>query len=206
MNGEFYPEKNVQSNVWTENFRQNAPSSLSGNSIAVDYGQAYWTAKLSIDLVPRSLLARQWSAFIKGREGKKYTFTMNRTFTSFPFHGGITSDANLTVPSVSRAASTVTLGGLEPTYRPEVGDMISYFTSHSGYYCGEVIRTADVSGGSVTLTVWPAPSDPHPTTPAPRRIKAIAEFRLTKAPTSEEAYNSRSFSIEAEQVIRGPQL
>lgn len=202
MIGEFYPEKSVQSNVWTENHRQSSPNGLSGDSVAVEYGQAYWTVKLSIDLVPRSLTARQWSAFLKRREGVKNTFTMNRAFQSFPFNGGVTTDENLVIESASRANSTITLSGLEDTYQPEYGDMISFYTEYSGYYCGEVTQTATPSEGRVTLGVWPAPSNPHPLTPVPRRLKALAEFRLTKAPSANEAYDSRSFNIEAKQIIR----
>ena len=200
--GEFWPEKGVTSCEWTDEHRQGVPAGLSGDSIAVDYGEPFWRVEFEVSMTSRSLLARQWSAFIRRREGRKNTFTMNRTFQSFPFRGGVSSDVGLNVSAYSRANSTVTLSGVEAGYQPTVGDMISYFTERQGYYAGEVIADANVAGGSVTLQVWPAPGAPHPETPSVRRIKAVGEFRVTSAPSPAEAFKSRSFRVTAEQVIR----
>ena len=200
--GEFWPERGVTSCEWTDQHRQSLPAGLSGNSIAVDYGEPFWRVEFEVSMTSRSLLARQWSGFIRRREGRKNTFTMNRTFQSFPFRGGVAGDVGLTVSAYSRANSTVTLSGVEAGYQPTVGDMISYFTEGQGYYAGEVIAEANVAGGSVTLQVWPAPRPPHATTPSVRRIKAIGEFRVTSAPSPDEAFKSRGFRVTAEQVIR----
>ena len=200
--GEFWPEKGVTSCEWTDQHRQSVPAGLSGNSIAVDYGEPFWRVEFEVSMTSRSFLAREWSAFIRRREGRKNTFTMNRTFQSFPFNGGVNSDDGLSVLAYNRANSTLRISGVEAGYRPTSGDMVSYFTEGGGYYVGEVTSNSAVADGRVTLRVWPAPRPPHPDTPNVRRIKAVGEFRVTSAPSPAEAFKSRSFRVTAEQVIR----
>ena len=81
--GEFWPEKGIQSNAWTLVRRDSAPAALSGDSIAVPLGEPYWEINVNVTVEARSLLARQWSAFFARREGKKNTFTANRSFQTF---------------------------------------------------------------------------------------------------------------------------
>lgn len=203
--GEYWPERGVVSAEWTDQHRQSLPAGLSGHSIAVDFGEPYWRVEFEVNMTSRGRLAREWSAFIRRREGRKNTFTMNRPFQSFPFNGGISDDTGISVSQVDRAAGTVTLAGVEASYAPAVGDMVGYFTAGSGYYVGEVTADAAFVPGAirrVTLQVWPAPREPHATTQSVRRIKAVGEFRIVSAPSASEAFKARSFRITAEQVIR----
>lgn len=200
--GEYWPERGVVSAEWADRHRQSLPAGLSGNSIAVDYGEPFWVVDFEVNMTARSELARQWSAFIRRREGRKNTFTMNRPFQSFPFRGNVESDAGVSVSSINRGASTVTLSGVGSDYVATAGDMIGFFTAASGYYVGEVTAEAIPSGNGVTLQVWPPPRPAHATAQGVRRIKALGEFRVVSAPSAAEAFKSRSFRITAEQVIR----
>lgn len=198
--GEFWPEKGVQKNEWALNHRQNAPVSLSGDSVVTDFGEPFWTAEVSVEVPIRGPLERQWSAFFRRRRGQKNTFTMNRSFRSFPTNGG--DDSALFVQSINRAESTALLGGLVLKSMSE-GDMLSWFTENDGYYIGEVAQLISNSNGFDRVELDPPPFTPHDTTPNVRRVKSIGEFRMDGPPSISETHVSRSFSFSATQVIRG---
>ncbi len=205
--GEFWPERGVIKNVWTPINPQKFPMGLSGNSVSVDIGEPNWSVSISVQAPIRSALAREWSGFFARRQGSKVSFTMNRSFRSFPFRKTVDTDAGLTIGSIDRAASRVELSNVEAHYAPETGDMIGYYTANSGYWTGEVLRPAQVTyngqKASVFLDVWPAPYAPHETTANPRRFKALGEFRLIATPSITESYTQRAWNFKARQVIRG---
>ena len=199
--GEFWPEKGVVSNEWVLNRRDSAPASLSGGSIAVPLGEPYWTIDVTVEVPQRSLLARNWSSFFARREGRKNTFTANRSFQSFPFAGGEP------LPSIhfsflDRPTGRVTLRDIG-TYRATEGDMVGWFTAQSGYYIGETKGVRFTNSSAAGLNLAPPPFGEHPSTPAIRLIKPVGEFRLDAVPAPVERSSQRTWSFKATQVIRG---
>ena len=194
--GEFWPEKGIVSNTWTLNRRDSAPASLSGNSIAVPLGEPFWTINVSVEVpAKRSQLASLWSGFFARREGRKNTFTANRSFQSFPFSGTVPAAVSLGL--INRSESLIDLIGLA-SHSFSVGDMISYITVGGGYYIGEISEIVS----STRAKVVPPPffSAPEPNL---RLIKALGEFRLDAAPDPVERSSQRTWSFTATQVIRG---
>lgn len=204
--GELWPERGVQTAEWNRMHRQNSPPGNSGNSVTVDHGEPYWQVDIAIDALPNSELARKWDAFITRREGAKNSFTMSRAFQCIPRSNVAQSDAAISVARTDRAASTITLAGVEAGYVASEGDMIGFFTARSGFYIGQVLRdTVFVPGdpNEITIPVWPAPFDPHPTEAKPRRIKALGEFVITTQPGLRQGFTGSGLRFTARQVIRG---
>lgn len=200
--GEFWPEKAVQKNEWTLNHRQNAPVALSGDSVVTDYGEPFWTVDVSVEVPIRSTLQRVWSSFFRRRKGQKNTFTMNRSFQSFPELGGFNPNVEVNIISTDRATSTVRVNG-HGAGRVSEGDMFGYFTAQSGYYIGEIESIIQNDGAALEFGLSQPPFDAHATTAAPRFVKAVGEFRMDGPPNVTETHTSRSFSFTATQVIRG---
>ena len=195
--GEFWPEKGIVSNEWVLNRRDSAPSSLSGGSIAVPLGEPYWTIDVTVEVpAKRSQLSSLWSGFFARRQGRKNTFTANRSFQSFPFSGGTPPSAS-DVSSVDRALSRVSLSGIG-SHVISQGDMMSFFTAGNGYYIGEVSSLVSAN----TVEIEPAPFPPAAEANL-RLIKALGEFRLDAAPSPVERSSKRTWSFKATQVIRG---
>lgn len=200
--GEFWTEKGVQKNEWVLNHVQNAPSSLSGDSVVTDFGEPFWIADVSIEVPIRSELERQWSAFFRRRQGQKISFTMNRSFRSFAERGGFNPSAPITITSTSRTTRAIRVTN-HGAGRVSEGDMFGYYTEEQGFYIGEVDGIIENGALALEFTVYPPPFAPHSTTPAPRFTKAVGEFRLDGEPSPSETSTSRSWSFTATQVIRG---
>ena len=194
---EFWPEKGIQRCDWLPVNRDSAPFGLSGDSIAVAYGEPHFTLSVSVAAPPGSQLARDWSTFMRRRKGRQVTFSANRPFQSFPVNPAIVSDSTLAVAASDRAASTVTLSGPDSTLS-QPSDMIGFFTANSGFYVGEIVTA--LGGG--TFEVWPPPFNPHASTANPRRIKALGEFRMDGDFAPKEAHDGWSLRCTATQVIR----
>ena len=199
--GEFWPEKGIQSNRWKLIRRDSAPASLAGDSVAVPLGEPYWEIDVDVTVDARSLLARQWSAFFARREGKKNTFTANRSFQTFPFQLN-DIPAGFNIHSISRDLRRIILQNVGD-YRGTEGDMLSYFTAENGYYIGEMENVPVSTPAQLTAMMQPAPFPMHPTTPNLRVTKAVGEFRLSAVPRPVEKAAKRSWSFKATQVIRG---
>ena len=202
--GEFWPEKGVQRNDWTLNYRDSAPTSLSGGSVAVPLGEAYWSIDVSVEVPARSSLVAEWLAFFGRRRGKRNTFTANRSFHSFPAARDVTSDVGLAIQEVDRAADALRIGlAAGNIQRPTPGDMIGYYTAAQGYYIGKVLGVIDQAPTTVQLEMAPPPFPAHGALANPRRIKAIGEFRLDGQPRINETSSRRTWDFRATQVIRG---
>ena len=197
--GEFWPEKYVLKNEWQLNYQQNAPMSTAGRSVAIDHGEPYWTADVTVTVPTDSPHLRLWSSFFARRQGAKNSFTMNRSFQSFPQNPAITTDEGLVLASADRSTSRIVLGTGANRNLGEEGDMFGYFTEAEGYYIGEIAKKI----ANHTYEMTPPPFQPHPTESNPRRIKPIGEFRLLKAPRPTETNKRRTWSFLATQVIRG---
>lgn len=198
--GEFWPEKNIVSNEWTLNFRDTAPSGLSGLSVPVSLGEPFWTIDVTVEVPKKSQSASLWRGFFARRQGVRKTFTANRSFNSFP-SSRLPVPQNISILNVDRSSSSVSLGGVSSNVF-SAGDMISYFTLNNGYYVGEVESVSDASG-VVTLEVSPPPFVAHETTPVFRALKALGEFRLNGPISPLETSSRLSWSFSATQVIRG---
>ena len=202
--GEFWPEKGVQSCEWVLNYRQNLPISNAGNSVSIDHGEPYWTAEVSVEVPKRSPLVKAWSSFFARRHGSRNSFTMNRTFQSFPGNGTPPLATPLTLTIARRFDSRIgSGGGTHGNYRPSLGDMLGYFTEAGGFYVGEVEAIISSNGNQFQVTVSPPPFPFHPTDANFRFTKAVGEFRLDEPPRITEDYSNRSWSFRATQVIRG---
>ena len=200
--GEYWPEIAVQTNEWTLNHVQNAPSALSGNSVVTDFGEPFWTVEVSIEVPIRSELERQWSAFFRRRQGQKNSFTMNRTFRSFAERMGFNPAVPVTLDITSRTTRTIRATN-HGAGRVTEGDMFGYYTEAQGFYIGEIDAIIENSVSALEFTIYPAPFDPHSASANPRFIKAVGEFRMDGEPSVSETNVSRGWSFTATQVIRG---
>ncbi len=202
--GEFWPEKGVQSCEWVLNYRQNRPVSNAGNSVSIDHGEPYWTAEVTVEVPKRSQLVKLWSSFFARRQGHRNSFTMNRTFQSFPGDGTPLPETPPIITLARRSDGRLTSDSqLHGDYRPILGDMVGYFTENEGYYVGEVVNVVVANILAFRVNVTPPPFQPHPTDANFRFIKALGEFRLDEAPRISEDLSNRSWSFSATQVIRG---
>lgn len=204
--GEYWPEWGVQSNEWTLNRRDSAPAALSGNSIAVPLGEPFWTIDVRVEVPQRSALAREWSAFFARRQGRKNSFTANRSFQSFPARLAESGmpPANATATAIDRADSTVNVSNANGSaWRMAQSDMIGFYTAQQGYYIGEVTAILSANDTAQRVRVEPPPFPPHATQDAFRAVKAVGEFRLDRAPRLTETSSRRAWTFTATQVIRG---
>lgn len=179
---------------------QSRRMSSSGASAVVVYGPSRWFLRLETDFLDMAQ-ARAWSAWLARRRGAARTFTAWRILRGYPAGSIGAAEGSAVLSSVNIGASTVTIGSAG-AYQARKGDMISYRTANSGYWLGEVTGDVDAASGSAILPVEPPPRAPHATTPALRRIKALAEFELATDLDPFEDYTSRRLSFEAMQVIR----
>ena len=202
--GEFWPEKGVLTSEWVLNYRQNAPVSNAGDSVSIDHGEPYWTANVSVEVRKRSFLAREWSAFFARRQGSRNSFTMNRTFQSFPADRTPIPATPLNVTLARRSDGRLSSDDQSHgDYRASVGDMVGYFTEAGGFYIGEIMNVDVSNAGALRTNVVPPPFPPHPTEANFRFVKAVGEFRLDGPPRATETHTRRRWRFTAEQVIRG---
>ena len=202
--GEFWPEKGVQSCEWVLNYRQNLPMSNAGNSVSIDHGEPYWTAEVSVEVRKRSALVKEWSAFFARRQGSRNSFTMNRTFQSFPADGTPTPVTPPVLSVARRSDARLTIDdGSQGNWRATLGDVVGYFTEANGFYIGEIFNIDANNSGAIRVNVVPPPFPPHPTEANFRFVKAVGEFRLDGPPRVTETHARRRWRFTAEQVIRG---
>jgi hypothetical protein len=198
--GALLPCRGVVKSEWVPTVQQTAPETLSGNTDVLELGRSHWTAEFEFDLSRRSYFD-DVAVFLAERDGADLTFTSPRHFRKFPADTSISSDAGVTVSAVNIASRTVTFGGVG-TGKATAGDMISFRTVGNGYWTGLVRADATPVAGVVTMSVWPAPVAAHSVTPSPRRIEALAEFRIVGEPKWNEQARRRGVSFTARQVIR----
>lgn len=143
---------------------------------------------------------RSWSTWLNDRSHRGETFT---AFNLWRVNGAGalgTADGSIGL-TVDIPNSELDLTGVG-AYAAKVGDWISYRTAANGYWAGEVREDATASGGNVTVKVNPTPVAKHATTPAVRRVQALAEFELTTPVGPFEDYVGRMLSFEAISVPR----
>lgn len=198
--GEVMPCTGITSAAWALVPQRTEVEALSGGAVSIDLGPAFWEIDLDVSLFSRDVFDL-WAAFIARRRGSSVPFTAWRTFRSRPRDSGVSSDASLTLPSVSIANSTITLGNAG-TYTAYPGDMLSYRTQNSGYWVGVSTAQVSAAGGSITIPVEPAPRARASSGQSPRRIQALGEFRLDGEPRFRESQRRRSLRFKARQVIR----
>lgn len=144
--------------------------------------------------------ARAWSPWLNDRIHRGETFTAFNLWRVNPAGALGTADGSIGL-TVEIPDSELHLTGVG-AYAAKAGDWVSYRTANSGYWAGEVREDATAVAGAVTLKVNPEPVAPHPTTPAVRRVQALAEFELTTPVGPFEDYVWRTLSFEAMSVLR----
>lgn len=195
--GEIFLTDRLKDCSWGLQHRQSAPFGRQTGQVIV-YGASYWMASFRYENLDEAGL-RALSAWIARRQGARYSFTAYRPTRAKPANGA-SSNSGLGVSAVSTAASTVALTGL--TGALLAGDMLSYYTAASGYYCGEVVSAGAFSLGAQTLTVSPAPVAAH-ASPQARVFQALCEFQLEGDPQIAEPHDRRyALSFSARQVTR----
>lgn len=202
-NGDLLPVCGIVRDDWSLQHVQSARMSRSGGESTNTLGEPYWTRRIDVKFGGPSMQQdfAEWEAFLISREGNRYSFTAARIFRRKP-QAGVTDDTGLSVQSVDRAASTITLAGAG-NHSVTIGDMLSFYTADQGYWIGMAMETKTPSAGVVTVKVHPAPFPPHATTAQPRRTDALGEFRLSETPDIGDAFRKKAISFTARQVIRG---
>ena len=171
----------------------------SGESITLTTGHPYWMLSIRVETPTRQAKAiwRNWHA--RQRAARK-PFLASRSFSLIPRAGAI-SDTGLSVSGYNACASTVSLAGAG-AWNAKIGDMISYYTAAGGYWLGEVQAPASASSGNIVVSVLPFPVAPHASLARPRRMYALAEFRLTGRAARTETHEPDYLEFEARQIIR----
>lgn len=195
--GEIFLTDRLKDCSWRMVPRQSAPFARQTGQV-ITYGSPFWVAQLRYENLDEAGL-RALSAWIARRQGARFTFTAYRPTRARPANGA-TSNSGLGISAVSTVNSTVALTGL--TGALGAGDMLSYYTAASGYYCGEVVSAGSISSGAQTLTVSPAPVAAN-ASPQARVFQALAEFQLEGEATITEPHDRRyGVSFAARQVER----
>lgn len=185
--------------LFTPNEQQTDRTIANGESVNLMIGEPYWTAAIRVETPTRQSKA-VWSAWLASRRGSRNPFLISRSWRLIPRAGPI-SDSGLTVASVNKGASTVSLSGAG-SWNARIGDMISYYTAAGGYWIGEITAPAAASGGNITVQVWPPPATPHASTARPRRNYAFGEFYLSGRSARTETKEPDYIEFEARQLIR----
>lgn len=179
---------------------QTARMGAAGASAVTVLGPTLWHLNVVTAFLTMSQ-ARLWTAWINRRQGRAYTFTAPRLMRVVPNGHIATADGSLTL-TVDIPNSRLTIGGVGTGATLKIGDMVSYRTAANGYYAGEVQADATASGGNLVIDVLPTPVAKHTTTPAVRRVQALAEFELATDPGAIDVYDDRTITFEAMQVLR----
>ena len=169
-----------------------------GASAVTVFGPTLWRLTVATERLTKAE-ARIWSSFLLRRmEGD--TFTAYRLFRAVPGGALGTADGSIGVtPDIPNSELDLTGVG---AYAAKQGDMISYRTAANGFWCGEIQADATAAANAVTVAVLPRPVAKHATTPAVRRVKALAEFELTTDVPDFEDMIGRALEFEAMQVLR----
>lgn len=198
-NGEAWITDRLKECSWSLMQRQSAPAARGGGSQVIVYGPPYWVATFRYENLDDAGM-REMSAWLAGRQGSRYSFLAYRPRTRLP-SGGATSNSGVTLSAVDTPNSELDFTGLPHALVP--GDMVSYYTNASGYYCGEVTSAGTYSAGAQTVGVSPPPVAKHTSTPAPRIVEALCEFQIEGQPQIVETHDKRySVSFGARQVER----
>lgn len=198
-NGEIFITDRLKECSWGLVQRQSAPASRGGGAQVIVYGNPFWGATFRYENLDADGM-REMSAWITRRQGSRYSFLAYRPRTRLP-SGGATSNSGVTLAAVDTANSELDFTGLP---HPLIaGDMVSYYTQASGYYCGEVTAAGTFSAGAQTVGVSPPPVAKHSSTPAPRIVEALCEFQIEGQPQVTETYDRKYIvSFAARQVER----
>lgn len=197
--GELAPCVGITTHTWTPEPVQTSTESHSGDTSVIELGPPRWRVDVEVSLYSRAVYDI-WSAFIARRRRDAVTFVMPRFFRPRPIEATGVADSSLTISGVDAANQQFTIGG-GITGAPKEGDMISYRTVGGGYWIGQVVADATPSGGSVQVTVEPAPVAPR-SPPDVLRTDALGEFRLDGEPRFREQSRRRTLRFAAMQVIR----
>lgn len=190
--GEFMPTDALRECTWTLQERQTAQYSRGGNSQVIDLGDPFWTLTATYEgLGPAQFKAL--SAFISRRQGARVTFAARRPgrkpdFAQDPVGlGFVVTSGKLRIDA-----------GATPVV---AGDMVSYTTSGSGRYIGEVQSTSVVSGTNLECVMRPLALAAH-ATPDVAIVGAWGLFRLDPQSVQiSETYDPRKrVSFSARQV------
>ena len=200
--GEQAPCLGIIEAVWQRNEVQTETASNSGEADVIEIGDPFWSIEVKVNIKDRDHFDL-WDSFLARRQLQNFTFTTWRTFRPNPRDPAITSDSGLILNAISVSASTLRFFDYGAYLKAFPGDMISYRTAGGGYWIGQV--TGEVSAddaGTIVVPVWPRPVAADSSDPAPRRIQALGEFRLTEQPRIREGFKNWSFRINAQQVLR----
>jgi hypothetical protein len=197
--GEIFLTDRLKDCSWSLVPRQSVPFGRQAGQV-ISYGQPFWAASFRYENLDEAGL-RAMSAWLSRREGARVTFTAYRPTRALPA-SGLASNTGLGISAISTAASTISLTGLS-TNAMQPGDMVSYYTAASGYYCGEIVSVGALSAGAQTVTVRPAPVTVNVSTPAARVVQSLAEFQIDGEVSINEPHDRRyGVSFTARQVER----
>lgn len=198
---ELAPGYGVIEALWERNEVQTALTSNDGESDVLEIGDPFWSLDVRVALVSRDHFD-EWDSFLARRNLSENSFTMWRSFRIRPRDALIASDASLLLAGIDVANSQISFAGWGNGRQAHYGDMVAYRTEANGYWVGQVTapQTADGSG-NIAVSVWPRPWAPHASAPAPKRFKALGEFRLLKKPRLKEGHKEWEVRFTAEQVL-----
>lgn len=197
--GEIFLTDRLKDSSWTLVPRQSVPFGRRGGQV-ISYGQPFWAASFRYENLNEAGL-RAMSAWLARREGARFTFTAYRPTRARPA-SGLASNSGVGISAINVGASTISLTGLS-TNAMQAGDMVSYYTSGNGYYCGEILSVGALSGGAQTVTVKPAPQTVNVSTPNVRVVQALCEFQIDGEASISEPHDRRyGVSFTARQVER----
>jgi hypothetical protein len=200
--GDLLPDLYIAEMPWKLNELQGVRMARSGKSQVLMMTEPFWSFELFTTWLDAEDY-QTWEQFLIDRRGSASTFTawrQDRPYGRVP----VSSDVGLTITAYDRAASTVSFGATG-AWTVTKGDPLSYYTAQGGYWHGMAMETKSaVSNAMAALKVHPAPFAPHAETPAPRRIRALAEFQIQlPLPMPIVRVDERRVNFSATQIIRG---
>ena len=178
---------------------QTAQASNSRASDILKIGADYWRGEIEIVALDDAEF-RATRGFLMRLEGAENSFLMPVPGETQPQDTTIPSDASLELVSVDVASATLTFSGVG-SGAAHAGDKLSYYTASGGYWLGEVVADASPIAGEITIAVTPTPVAPHATTPAPRRLSPLGEWKLTRLEPPMSAVSERRIRFTIEQKV-----
>jgi len=199
-NAELFLTDRMLECTWMIDEIQTAPGYRSGAGNVIKMGYPRWIIKAKYNNLDDALIIRKQSAWIARREKSANPFTAFRPLKRKPLNAPSGSNSGLGISGVDIASGTIDVTGC--SWDISEGDMVSYRTSVSGLYVGEV--KANVSQGStMTLPVWPPPFAPHASAPDLKLVDAVGEFQLLEMnPLIEVPDRKNNWDFTAKQVVR----
>lgn len=195
MENEIFLTDRLKSCSWTPQLRQNVQTTRGGESIAIEYGPAFWTASFRYDNLQENQYA-DLMAWIDRRNGSAVAFTAYLPSRRLPRNIPGETNAGLSVSGYSSTLGRITIN----REAIALGDFLSYIASDNSQYCGRVIEIVSSGGGSSTVRTFPFPKPPAGS-PAPRIREAVARFRMVPQTLriDDRAEKIYSVSFEARQ-------